>query len=456
LGAVTVVKDVGGAASGIVVEAGTVTATSMSIQGNGDKVANLNITGGSLVIGNSSSGGAFEVGTVGDGGVLTMTGGSLTYAGTDGLLLSPGAGVTATASITGSNAVATLTGITVNDGNSATGTSTLTVGGAATLYLGSVGLVVNLPSATTDAAFGTATVGAIAPWSSSAPISLTGTTTLQAADSNGNANNITLSGVLSGTGGLAVSGTGFVTLTAANTYTGSTTVNTGGRLIVSGSLSATAAATVASGGRLEVDGLLNNSITAVVNGRLSGTGVVGGAAINGTLAPGLTEADKSSAVGTLTAKGAISLASTATLNIRVGLTTGAASNPTTGLGGDVDQLFMNGGTFSLDDSSLQIFSNPAELGAAPDSLYVIINGGASATGTGTDVFAGIPASGDSITASNGNVFEVFYGVTAGSTTTPGSDIDVEFVAVPEPGAWTSLVGGIGMLIVWQRTRRRRT
>jgi hypothetical protein len=223
---------------------------------------------------------------------------------------------------------------------------------------------------------------------------------------------------------------------------------------VSGSLTGTVGASVASGGKLEVDGLLNTGISATVNGQLSGTGVVGGAAISGgVLSPGLTVANSSSAVGALTATGNVSLASTAMLSIRLGLTTGAASNPATGFGGDVDQLLMSGGTFSLNDTLLQILAGSAEFGAAPGSLYVIVNSGAGSTGSGADVFAGIPASGDGIIASNGNVFDVFYGVNAGNTG-PGSDIDVEFVAIPEPGTWPMILAGLGVLCLWQRSRRR--
>jgi autotransporter-associated beta strand protein len=256
------------------------------------------------------------------------------------------------------------------------------------------------------------------------------------------------------TGGVTKNGAGALTLTGTNNYTGPTTVNAGGALIVSGSITGTSATTVASGGNLEIDGLLNTGVSAAVGGRLSGTGVIGGAAISGggVLAPGLTATDSSSAVGTLAATGSVSLASSATLSIRLGLTTGQASDPTTGLGGDVDQLFMNAGTFSLNDTTLQILTGSAVVGAAPGSLYVIVNGGAGSTGSGTDVFAGIPASGDSITGSNGNVFDVFYGVNASNTAT-GTDIDVELVAVPEPGTWPLILAGLGVLCFWCRSRR---
>ena len=82
--------------------------------------------------------------------------------------------------------------------------------------------------ATSVVEFGGGTVGALANWSSSKPITLTGT--------NGNVtfdpknSTITLSNVLSSTGGLVVAATGetgTVALSAANTYTGTTTVSAG-------------------------------------------------------------------------------------------------------------------------------------------------------------------------------------------------------------------------------------
>jgi fibronectin-binding autotransporter adhesin len=455
LGIGTVVRDNGGAGNGLIVEGGTVTANSLFIQGLSDKVANLNITGGSLTIGNSASNGAFEIGTAGDGGVLAVTGGSLTYTGSDGLLLSQGSAITATASISGPSTVATLTGITVNAGNAATVTSQLTVSGTATLYLGSVGLVVNQPSATVSATFGTATIGAIAPWSSVAPISLTGTTTFRAADSNSVANNITLSGVLSGAGGLAVSGAGTVTLAGVDTYTGSTAVNTGGTLIVSGSITGTTATTIASSAKLEVDNLLTSTTPAAVSGKLQGVGSINGATVtDGDLAPGLTAANSSSSVGTLTSTTNVSLDSASILSIRIGLTTGAGSNPATGLGGDADQLLVSSGALSLNDSTLTIGTGAF---AQLDTLYVIVNGGASGTGAGFDVFANAPASGSDFADTAGDTYEIFYAANAdGTNIGSGNDIVIEEItAVPEPGTWASLLGGAGMLIVWQRTRRRR-
>jgi autotransporter-associated beta strand protein len=278
--------------------------------------------------------------------------------------------------------------------------------------------------------------------------------TIQAADSNANPFNIALSGTLGGTGGFTKTGGGVLTLSAADSYTGATAVSAG-TMIVSGSLTGTTGVSVASTGKLEVDGLLNNSISATVSGQLSGTGSIGGAAVTaGTLAPGLTAANSSTAVGTLTASSGVSLASNSTFSIRIGLTNGAASNSTTGLGGDTDQLFMNGGTFSLADTTttLSIASGADTL---LDTLYVIVNGGAGGTGASGDVFVNAPTSGGSF-QSNGATYEIFYATDAANDGNPGNDIAIEeLAAVPEPGTWASLLGGIGMLIAWQRTRRRR-
>jgi hypothetical protein len=126
------------------------------------------------------------------------------------------------ANISGATSVATLTGVTLNQVNAAGATSWLVVSNGATLYLGGVGLVMNQPSATVFASFGTAKVGAIANWSSRAPITLAGTATFQAADASSVAHNISLGGTLSGTGNLAKTGSGTLILSGTNTYAGST------------------------------------------------------------------------------------------------------------------------------------------------------------------------------------------------------------------------------------------
>lgn len=97
---------------------------------------------------------------------------------------------------------------------------------------------------------GAGTVGALANWSSSVPMTLTDATTGVTFNSGSNA--ITLTGVLSGAGNLNVTG-GDLTINAANTYSGLTSV-TGGRLQVGGTLVSPVSVT---GGTLQVFGTLS-------------------------------------------------------------------------------------------------------------------------------------------------------------------------------------------------------
>ena len=42
----------------------------------------------------------------------------------------------------------------------------------------------------------------------------------------------------------------------------------------------------------------------------------------------------------------------------------------------------------------------------------------------------------------------------GAVDVAGTDIALEYDAViPEPGTWAMFLGGMGMLVVWQRSRR---
>jgi hypothetical protein len=81
-------------------------------------------------------------------------------------------------------------------------------------------------------------------------------------------------------------------------------------------------------------------------------------------------------------------------------------------------------------------------------IYTLINDETSATGDINGEFE----QGNSITDSNGNLYDILYNVNANDTGS-GSDVDLELVAVPEPGTWAMMLGGLGILIFWQRSRR---
>jgi rhamnogalacturonan endolyase len=326
LGALIDYKDLEGTGpsttSGLIINNGTVTATSVIIQNTGSG-ANMNMTGGSLTIGNASSSGAFKIGnsTSTRGGFLTMTGGSLTYMGTDGLLLNTASGGANGANISGATSVVTLTGITLNQVNAAGATSWLVVSNGATLYLGGVGLVINQPGTTVYASLGTATVGAIANWSSSAPITLNANTTFQAADTSRLARDISLGGALSGVGGLTKTGAGVLTLSAANTYAGGTTISAGTLLANNSAGSGTGA----------------GSVTVTSSATLGGAGVISGAVTvnsGGTLAPG-------NPLGALTINNNLTLAAGSTTVVQV------QHSPLTNDAAKVSGTLAAGGTLSV-------------------------------------------------------------------------------------------------------------
>ena len=246
--------------------------------------------------------------------------------------------------------------------------------------------------------------------------------------------------VISGAGGVTKLGPGSQILTANSGYTGSTVVSAGS-LIVSGSLSGSSSATVNPTGNLEVDGLFNNAATIqVTGGELSGNGSVGAVSVTtaGTLAPGLSTQNSADS-GTLTASGAVSLDSTSFFSIRLG----ASSS---------DQLALApGDLLSLNGATLKLNLDGDFVQQAIGFIYILINGGTATTGDISGQFA----QGGQITASNGYVFNILYNVDANGNAAAGDDVDLQLTAVPEPGTWAMMLSGMGMLCVWQRSRRRR-
>ena len=223
---------------------------------------------------------------------------------------------------------------------------------------------------------------------------------------------------------LTKTGAGTAILAGANTYTGATTVSAG-KLLVTGAL---------------------NGTTVVNGGTLGGNGSTLGITINsgGTLAAGLDAANTTA--GTITANGNVSFASgSAHLAIRLGETTAT----------DGDKLATAAGSalaVSLNGADLQLTLGSAYVHPSTDTLYLIVNNlnsGSSLTGQF--------AQGSSITV-GAETFTVLYGANydaAGAfiSQTGGNDVAL-LLAVPEPGTWAMLLGGLGMLMGFQRSTRR--
>jgi autotransporter-associated beta strand protein len=456
-----------------VATSGTLTEdTTSAITGGGS----LTTSGNTTLSGTNSYTGATTVaagtlsisggGTISGAGALTMdTGASLTVADSDTNFTGP---VTVGSSVSSG----TVTDLLV-EATQALGTGNITITGnsdGAILQLNGSGISLNNPiqfDARTNATqvgienvSGNNTLSGLITGvtggsfyvvqSDSGTLSLTGGINLNhTLVVQGNGNGL-ISGVVADTGadtgGLTKSGTGTWTLSASNPYTGATTVNAGA-LIVSGSLTGSVA-TVNTGGTLEVDGSVTDS-PVLSGGALQGTGTVPAfsstSGDDSTVAPGLTIG--STAAGQLTASGNVTLNTGDTFSIRVGV-----AGPT-----DSDSLNIGANTLTLNGATLAVNTGAFASGATTDQLYDIVVGTGAGNTVGTFDFGGNPLANEAEFTTNTNyTYQIFYNVLGTDPTQAGSDDVLELVSVPEPSTWASLLGGLGLLIVWQRSRRRQS
>jgi len=329
-------------------------------------------------------------------------------------------GFSGTATVTLGTASPYLNAITFNDGAAS---YDIEQGGTGTIHLDSTG------TATVTVSAGSHIIGAPIELDSASATSVASTDTL------------TINGIISqsGTRALTIGGAGTTVLNGSNSYGGTTTVNAGSTLLVgngSGSATGSGVLSVAAGATLGGTGIINGSSFTIGASGTAAKVIVG----NGT--------DTTSGM-TLEGSGSNSITNT-TLAFNISAATAGQGNE------------LSVGTSAIAFSSSTLALNVSGTGViSAYTPYVLI------AGTGTNQYSGLTTQEMN---EGGNMFDV---ITAGLSlsfspslantwyaghsflylnTTGGVD-DIEVVVVPEPGTWALMLGGLAMLIFWQRRRQ---
>jgi autotransporter-associated beta strand protein len=397
----------------------------------------LNVTEGSLTIGTGAGdGGRFVIGGKG-AGIAAVSGGTLTlsaakevsigsffqYGGNNGngtLTLSGGtfeAQGTSAAFFVGYGQTA------ASAGGAFAGTGTLNLNGG-TLLTGR-----NLttgPGATGTLNFNGGTLKAGANNSNWVRVTTRLGNAGATIDTNGYDVTITQALEANGTGGLTKTGSGLLTLTATNTYTGATTV-TDGTLILNGSTHASSALTVESAGTLGGSGTVNGSAT-----------------IAGTHSPG-------NSPGIQTFANGLTYNTGATVNWELSASTATQGDPTPVF----DQVIVNGSGLNFAGATtLNLQFNAAGSTVAwGDSFWNsnrswTIYDNASVSGLGN-----LSLNTSNWADSSGGLFDTLRPDASFSLALQGSDVVLNYTAIPEPSTYAALLGVLALgIAAWRRRR----
>jgi fibronectin-binding autotransporter adhesin len=258
-----------------------------------------------------------------------------------------------------------------------------------------------------------------------------------------NVQTATLSGQITGTGALTLGGYGFTTMaitSTQNNYSGGTTVGFGTTLLIengtgtsSGSATGTGALTVGIGAGLGGSGTIKSSSFAIQGAAVmvgNGTDATSQMNLTGQTASGFQGADL-------------------TFNLGVGAGQGESNT-------------LNLGSTPVTFATTELTLNLLGIGTIqPDTAYTLITTDSPIDPTASGLTVGNNGqitSGLSIAPNSFGSTDYQDGVYGGSYLfVDGDDIDVE--VAPEPGAWTLLLGSLGLVLIFRLSllgRMRRT
>jgi fibronectin-binding autotransporter adhesin len=228
---------------------------------------------------------------------------------------------------------------------------------------------------------------------------------------------------------------GTSTLSGYNTASSVTVAS--GSTTLTGTTKSTSTLSVSAGATLNANGTIDGSAT--VSGLLKGNSTVTGnlTLTSGTLAPG-------NSPGITKVEGNFTTDASSTLVAEVSGTVAGTS---------YDQVQVSGYVSLAGTLDLTTLSG-LTLG---ETITLIDNTG---SGTTTGYFATIITSGSTYTLTSNSNYTFAVGVTeyllsyASDTEKDGYNNDVTLTVVPEPSTWAMLVGGMGVLALGQRMRRR--
>ena len=284
-------------------------------------------------------------------------------------------------------------------------------------------------------------------------------------------------GAGSGTIAVKQTGTGITTLSGANTYSGGTTVTAGTLVVKNASGSATGSGALSVGAGATLAGTGTSSGTSF---SISGTGSGSNAAkvLVGQAAGGDNSLGKTMTLLGSTGTQAAPTSSISNANLVFNLN---ASQPGgTGLSdttpGASNQLVVGATNIGFANSvnlTLNLQNEPAIVGA--NTPYVLIAGTGLGTTAATSQYTGLTFGASSGTYGADGVTTIITGITGGSLgLTFGSTIDntyygtnsyfvlyqntgiddIEVEVVPEPSTWAMMIGGLSVLIFWQRRKNK--